>query len=224
MKDLSTLTRTHKNQLAAEAPFVWFFEFETTDDPPERFRLTNYTSNLNFGTNTAGEPVLYYAAPVEHGSISEESDGSLPTLEIFVGNATLEITTRFEQMAGMIGQPARVQVVSLLELANTAAAIRFDGEIVASAMTPQVITLSIAAYNVYRETIPPFVYAKRHCRWIFGGPECGYVVTGGGFSTCPKTLTACKARGDNEVALGRTRLHPARFGAHPGIPPLGRGA
>lgn len=224
MKDLSTITRLHKNQLAAEAPFVWFFEFQTTDDPPERFRLTNYTSNLYFGTNTAGEPVLYYAAPIEHGSISEESDGSLPTLEVFIGNATLEIAARFEQMAGMIGQPARIQVVSLLELSNTAAAIRFDGEIAASAMTPQVITLSIAAGNVYRETLPPFIYSKRHCRWIFGGSECGYVVSGGGFTTCARTLTACKERGADELALSRTVLHPGRFGAHPGIPPLGRGA
>ena len=38
------------------------------------------------------------------------------------------------------------------------------------------------------------------------------------YTTCPKTLGACIARGQDHAARGLPVLHPARFGGFPGIP------
>jgi hypothetical protein len=56
------------------------------------------------------------------------------------------------------------------------------------------------------------------CCWAFGSAECGYVINAAAaYTTCPKTLSACIARGQDHAARGLPVLHPARFGGFPGI-------
>jgi len=214
----------HLNQLEAEAPWIWLYELQTTDDPPKRYRMTNFTESVEFGMNLSGEPLTYSPTPIIHSDVEEGSDGSLPTITITVGHAGPIVASTVDAANGFVGQPIRIMLVSSLDLSASKAVIRQDGEVVAASITPRGIAFRISAFNLYQLQFPPYIFARRRCRWIFGSAECGYNTdaVGAGFSVCEKTLDACRARGDDEVSLGLPRQHPARFGGWPGIPRAGR--
>lgn len=214
----------HLNQLEVEAPWIWLYELQTTDDPPKRYRMTNFTESVEFGMNSSGQPLTYSPTPIIHSDVEEGSDGSLPTITITVGHAGPIVASTVDSANGFVGQPIQIMLVSSLDLSASKAVIRQHGEVVAASITPRGIAFRISAFNLYQLQFPPYIFARRRCRWIFGSSECGYNTSavGAGFSQCEKTLDACRARGDDEVSLGLVRQHPARFGGWPGIPRAGR--
>lgn len=223
MRTLNDILTEHKNQLQSEFPLIWCYELETSDEPPQRFRYTNATERVNHGVNSAGAPIVYYPAPIVHGGIQESGEGDIPTLEVTVANISLEIAPRLDAAGGWVGNRAVVHLISSINPEETMGTIRIDLEVVGAAMTPLTSTFNLGAYNTFRSNFPPFLYTKRHCRWIFGGPECGYVLgVGGAYTSCRNDLTDCRLKGDDEVARGLPRMHPRRFGGKPGIPPQGR--
>ena len=222
--DFTVFGDAHSNQLEAEAPWIWLYELQTADDPPQRYRMTNFTESVEFGMNSSGEPLTYSPTPIIHSDVEEATDGSLPTITITVGHAGPIVASTVDAANGFVGQPIRITLVSSFDLGASAASIRQNGEVVAASITPQGIAFRVSAFNLYQLQFPPFIFARRRCRWIFGSSECGYNTNavGAGFSICEKTLDACRARGDDEVSLGLPRQHPARFGGWPGIPRAGR--
>ena len=69
---LEPVTNLHRSQLESEAPWIWLYELETLDDPPKRFRLTNFTQSVEYGQNAAGERLRYSPAPIVHGDVIAE--------------------------------------------------------------------------------------------------------------------------------------------------------
>lgn len=221
---LEPVTELHRSQLESEAPWIWLYELETLEDPPTRYRLTNFTQTVEYGANSSGARLAYSPAPIIHGDIIADSDGSLPTITITVGHAGPIVASTIDGSDGFVGQPVRIMLVSSFELENPDAAIIQEGEIVSASITSEGIAFKISAFNLFQLQSPPFIYSRRRCRYIFGSSECGYNVTaaGAGFSACPKTLGACGERGDDEVLRSLPRRHPSRFGGWPGIPRAGR--
>ena len=223
-RDLTPITSLHAQQLEAEAPWVWLYELETLDSPPKRYRLTNFIQAIEFGANAAGDRLRYSPAPIIHSDIEEGTDGSLPTITITVGHAGPLVGSTIDASAGFVGQPFRMSLVSTYELENPSAAVTENGEVVAATVTSRGIAFKVSAFNLYQLQHPPFLYARRRCRVIFGSGECGYNkdAAGAAFTSCTNTLEACEERGDDEVSRGLARLHPRRFGGWPGIPRSGR--
>lgn len=223
-ESLSNVAALHANQLEVEAPWIWLYELQTADDPPQRYRLTNFTQSVEFGQNQNGEPLVYSPAPITHGAIEENTEGSLPTINVTIGNAGPLIGATLDAAAGFVEQPVRIMLVSSLDIASGVPAVSQKGEVVAAKLAGTSISFKVSAFNLFQLQFPPFVYARRRCRWIFGSGECGYnaASAGAGFTDCDKTLEACEARGDDEVLRGLSRNHPARFGGWPGIPRAGR--
>tara|TARA_R110002167_G_scaffold26380_2_gene90867 strand:- start:1829 stop:2506 length:678 start_codon:yes stop_codon:yes gene_type:complete len=222
--ELTTLTTIHKNQLESQAPWIWLYELEVAGDPPTRYRLTNFTQSVEYGTASDGTRLVYSPAPIAHGDIQFTAEGGLPTMDITVGVAGPITASTVDAADGYVGQPIRLMLVSSLELENPDAAIVQDGEIISSAAGANSISFRVSAFNLYQLQFPPFVFTRRRCRYIFGSGECGYntAAAGAGFSTCGKTLTDCEARGVEEASRGLALKHPGRFGGWPGIPRAGR--
>tara|TARA_R110002110_G_scaffold1085_9_gene4447 strand:+ start:4516 stop:5193 length:678 start_codon:yes stop_codon:yes gene_type:complete len=224
MRDLTPSTTAHKNQLETEDPFIWLFEFELPDQT--RYRLTNFTEKVEFGEDAEGDPVVYYPAPITHSGIEQSGEGDIPSLKVTIATGGMfSITSVIDSWGGMIGQRARVIVVSSRELHMGAdAAIAEDARIIAAGMNDTAVTVTLSAFNLFKSRLPRFLYSRRRCRWIFGSGECGYNVQAGGagFSMCGYTLEDCEARGDDEFTNLGVRHHPARFGGFPGIPRGGR--
>lgn len=220
MKDLSTITAEHAQQLEAENPFVWLYEMQTKEDPPRRYRVTNALSTVLFGENSDGDRLAYEPVPVVHGQVEENSEGSLPSISITFANTGPIFARSFDDADGFVGQPFSITLVSTLELGNPGAAVTESGEVISASISSESVTIQVSAFNLYRQEFPPFIHTRLSCRHRFGSAACGYLITapGAGFTECPKTFPACEARGDDEVARGLPRLHPRRFGGFPGIP------
>ena len=220
MQELSNLTELHRNQLEVEAPFIWLYELETSEVTPRRYRITNFEQRVGFDANSAGERLIYEPAPVVHGDIQQNTEGSLPTITVTVANTGPILGTAFDDADGFVGQPFRIILVSAYELDNPEAALIQDGEVTACSISRDSITLSVSAFNLYQQEFPPFVFARRRCRYSFGTGACGYRTdaVGAAFTDCAKTIEACTARGADETSRGLVAQHPSRFGAFPGVP------
>jgi len=214
----------HSNQLEVQAPWIWLYELQTNDDPPQRYRLTSFTKSVEFGLNATGQPLVYSPAPITHGAVEEGTDGSLPTISVTLGNAGPIIGAAMDAADGFVGLPVRIMLVSSLDIASGTPAVLQEGEIVSASTKTEAVVFQISAFNLYQLQFPPFIHSRRRCRWIFGSAECGYNtgIASAGFATCNKTQANCEERGDDEVAQGFARQHPARFGAFPGIPRAGQ--
>ena len=226
-KSLSAITAIHKNQLDSEYPFIWLYELQTSEDPPTRYRLTNFNQQVQFGEDSGGTPLIYYPAPIAHGGISQTSEGDLPSIEIsLTTGGAFWLTAAVDAADGFIHNPAKIMVVSALELDSPDAAIVEDVVVTNVSMDNQTITLSVSAFNVFKARFPPFQISKRRCRWLFGSSECGYNINavGAGFTSCGYTVNDCIVRGDDEEANVNVgvRTHPARYGGFPGTPRVPR--
>ena len=235
MKDFSgSILAVAKNQLAQMDPLRWLVEVELPTDPATRFRATNSDADISRGTGPTGVPLLYHRFPIAIGDYSTNSKGDFSNLVINVCNVTLELMPYMETYDGLVGQPIDIRLVSLLALTDPNAQIQTNGKIAHCSITQDVISFQLSALNLTRPLFPKNRFLAHHCRWRFGGAECGYTIPvgannisraiggGTGFSICGRTLTECEIRGGDEFAAGIFNAdgivnHPLRFGAEPGI-------
>lgn len=224
-RDLHGILKAHQHELRDEFPWVWLYELEVPTSPKTRYRLTNYTSEIEFGTNTAGEPLVYSPYPCTHGSITQTRKGDLPTLRVTIQNAAKETGLTVDEHGGMIGQRAVVRLINMEALDEPTAQIRWDAEVKRVSVRAELVTFELSSYNIYRSKFPRWRYMSQHCNFRFGGPECGYIIpptpgetVGTGFSTCSKQYSACEERGDDETARAVDVRHPMRYGGFRGIP------
>jgi phage-related protein len=91
-------------------------------------------------------------------------------------------------------------------------------QIAGCSATDEAVQFRLERANFFTRQAPQDRYSAPRCRWEFGGLECGYVINEvAAFVTCPKTLDACIARGQDHASRGLPVLHPGRFGGFPGI-------
>lgn len=178
-------------------------------------------SPVQFGTNSGGSPLIYSPFPISHSEISQSSKGDLQSFSVSVGNVTREISQVLATYNGLIGQPVVIRLVNASELLNAQAQIREDAKIRGVKVTSQYVTFTLSLYNLYDSKFPPFRVIGTHCRWNYGGIQCGYnLTTPGALVSCSKLLTGnngCEAHGEAELAAGVEVKHPKRFGAYPGV-------
>jgi phage-related protein len=209
-------------KLEAAYPLVWLVEIEIPTSPdPTRFRATTNNEPVSFGKALDGTGRVYRPFPMQISAITRTKEGDLPQIQVAASNAQGVLTAYLEAYRGLAGQAAVVQLVSLGELANASASLRFDGEIVSSQIDAATAQVSIGAYNADGMQFPKVRHSSEHCRFVFGSPGCGYNLNHplATFTTCPRTYSACVARGDDEEdVMGVVRLHPERFGGFRGIP------
>lgn len=222
---LTTLMQEHRSQLRLEYPWVWLYELEVPTDPVTRIRLTNNPEPVLFGFDSDGAAVTYSPFPIVHSGIKKTAAGDIPIIGVSVANVTREIGRLIDTHGGLDGAPAVVRLVSLADLQNPKAQVEERAEVRGCKVGSRIVTLTLAAYSLYRAKVPPERYVSTVCRVRFGGPRCGYQIPaspgetiGTGFSTCARRRSDCEERGEDEVARGLPQAHPRRWGAFPGMP------
>ncbi len=215
-KALTQLMAQHASQLESESPWRWLYEIEVPTDPPTRYRLTNNTSAVQFGTTSLGVPITYSPFPIFHGGIKEGSNGNLPSIDVSVANVSREISQALATYNGLIGQKVVIRLVQMAELLNAQAQIREDCTVRGVRVTHEICTLTLSSGNLYERTLPARRIVTGHCGVLFGGPACGYDISTGNLTTCAKTIEDCRLHGDDEESEGLPRMHPERFSAFPG--------
>lgn len=207
--------------LQAPSGFAWLAEVEIPSTPITRLRITTNNEEVAFGSSITGETVGYTPWPMSIGKIVRQKKGDLPQITVAVSNAKRVLPAYLENYSGLVGQPAVVQLVSLGELDNASAALRFDGEVQTTEVSVEQVVFTIGSRNLKDMQFPSQRFVSEHCRFRYGGSGCGYNVNHplNLILDCPKTYVACQERGDNEEnVLLVTRQHPERFGGWRAIP------
>ena len=225
MKDFAaTVVAAAKNQLEQTQPFIWLVSVEVPTDPPTRYRLTSYPEAIQRGQTSAGVPLTFSPFPLAFGDFRTSGKGDLPPLTLNVANVTLEVAGVLQEYGGLVGQPVTLRLVHIQGLEDPNAQAGWAGRITGCTVDDTVASFSIGAPNLQKAPYPRNRFIANHCQVRYGSAECGYIIPaapgesiGTGFSTCPRTLSACGVRGLDELARGLTQLHPLRFGAYPGI-------
>jgi phage-related protein len=225
VKDFSaTILAAAKAQLEASQPLIWLVSVEVPTDPPTRYRLTSYPEAIVRGQSSLGADLTYSPFPLAFGDFSQNTKGDLRPLTINVANVTAEMMEVLQLHAGLVGQEAVIRLVHIQALEDPNAEVSWRGRISGCSVDDKVASFALGSSNLQKDPFPSNRYVANHCQWRFGSPECGYLIPaapgesiGTGFSTCPRTLTACRTRGLDEVARSLISRHPLRFGGCPGI-------
>jgi phage-related protein len=216
MRDISSNLSSAVHALSSGDPLIFLAEVEVPTDPQTRYRLTTHVVDTVFGTSSTGADVTYYRFPIDFDSIKTDVEGSIPIISFMIANGDPALLSTLFTHRGMTGRPVVLRFVLQSELDDVTSHIRFDGKVRAVRVREDGIAFSVSATNLYGRQKPSRRYQAKRCRVTeFGNAECGYPknATGAAFSTCPRTLAACEARGDDEVVLGLPRQHPERFNA-----------
>ena len=131
---------------------------------------------------------------------------------------------RLDAAEGLTDQSVRILIVNANDLSNALARAVFAGNIIDCEAGQDEILFKLG-----RPALNQAAFPARRCLTTcsvtrFGNTECGYVIPdnpgdsiGTGFSTCNRSLDACRERGDDEVARGLVRMHPRRMDGFPGV-------
>lgn len=215
-----------RHKLHDTGSWIWLLGIQVPTTPTAtRYRLCNYTADVQFDTTTSGTPLTWKRYAFEVGEWKFASDGSLVSIPVTIQNVTREVGLAIETYDGLIGSEVELHYVYSGALTNPAAKISAFGRITSCKVTNEAAAITVAARDIMRIQTPPARFSKHRCWVQFGGPLCGYVIppspgetVGTGFSTCSKTLASCDERGDDEVARGLARKHPEMWGGFAGLP------
>lgn len=211
-------------QQATERPhggeyvLLWDVEVQkrTKTVAPFVFRMTSRAAPTVWPPTT-GE--TFYPFPFEMGEIEQDNEGNLPAVDLAIDNTTRALMRYLHEGQGFEGNRATLYITHADAL-STSPAQHMEAvfEVSSAVANDENIALRLALVNLNEKRLPQHRYVQAKCRRKFGGVECAYPITPtAAFDTCPKTVAACTARGDDEVARGLPRLHPRRFGGFPGI-------
>jgi len=211
MPSLPTSWRTASQLLHQASGWAWLWEITADRATGGRtvFRITAQPTTVVYAGMT------FYPVPMMQGAIAENAEGDLPQLALTIDNSSRFLAGYFSVGAGFMGQKALGWLVNLGDLTQ-AALFRFV--VAGASLTETAVDLRLEMTNLSKFQLPQQRYSARVCRWLFGGPECGYVINAAAaYTTCDRTLGQCNARGQDMANRNLPKLQPRRFGGFPGI-------
>lgn len=219
-RSLSDALRAQLGQRSVEDAWAWLLEIRVPTSPATRYRLCDQKSTIQFGEDSNGDALTYYPAGFEVRDLEERADGSLPEIQVTVGNASLELRQNLEDYLGLVDQPAVLRLVNLALLGSTGNQVRWDGVVGEPEITTEGIVFALSSVNLSERTFPARRHVSRICKHPkFGAGACPYPVddAGAAYTSCPRSLEACEDRGADMVSMGYEDLLPLRFGGELGI-------
>ena len=219
MENLPASFYIAKNERRSIYPFSWLFRIDRNG--ASAFYLAGSDVAISYGGKT------YSPFPIGISGLDADAESTLPQPQVIVGNVTREVAVELE-IGHVLDRTCQIYLWS------TQAGTAIDKglwRIVRVAANLEAATFSLAQYGLLDCQVPSIRQERGRCPYVYGGPECLYPktlpnaisATNPDFdpSSCDLTLNGsngCRVHGTNEVANGRARLHPDRFGGFPGIP------
>lgn len=212
--------KTEKNAMRNIAPWVWLFKCNI--DGTNGAFLAGYDQSITYSGNT------YQPFPIMIETLERDISGTVPQVNVIVSNVSREIATYCE-LGGIVDRDVSIY----LHNTNQAGVVVDFGSFTVQgvALNTQVATITVGPYNLFDAQFPSRLQLRGRCDKVYGSRECLYdttlpnAVSGtypsfdtGSCDYSPEGSNGCRVHGDNEVANGRPRLHPDRFGGAIGIP------
>lgn len=211
-------------------PLVWFLEIQVSRAyeaspgvvvPDVILRLTSHHTELAWPAGSPGSET-WYPFNFTFTPIGQDQEGDLPQIDLSVDNTTRLLMRYLHNGRGLEGNYVKLFLVpaAALDLVYpNHEAQQWDLTVAGALASDEAVTFRLERANFFTRMSPQDRYVAGRCRFEFGGEECGYVINAvAAFTTCPKTVAACRERGADHRARGLPVLHPQRFGGFPGIP------
>lgn len=223
MKLLEAAMAASAKQMQADAPHIRLLELTLPTPTPSMLRVANYDRDVQHGNDSSGTALTWKRFPFSMGELRENRQGDLPTLALNLTNVTRELMAWIDGYKGLVGQEVTLMRVHSGFLADPPL-IDFAADVMSCEVDQRVAIFTLGSPKLARQIFPARRWLTQCGVIQFGDADCGYVIpaspteaVGGGFSTCPRSLEACRLRGDDEVARGFARMHPRLFDGAPGI-------
>lgn len=221
---LTEIEKPHGTQ-----PLIWLVELEVArpagsgavSTPGLILRLCNHRTAITWPASapsaTVWSPFSFTFSPIE-----QNGEGDLPQVELSIDNSTKVLMRYMHAGAGLEGNYCKIYLVPAGGLGIAYPNHEYqlwEMQIATAYANDEAISFRLERANFFARQSPQDRYVAGRCRWAFGSAECGYVINAAAaYTTCPKTLTGCVARGLDHETRGLPVLHPQRFGGFPGIP------
>lgn len=209
-----------KNALHQASPWVWLADVELDDD--DALRVCDSDETITYGGST------FYPFPMVVEGYAADGTGNLPSVTVTVSALSREISDAVDE-GGLVDRSVQLWVMSRSSL--TTAYDRGRWLVLDVAMSDSTASFRLGPYGLFDAPYPARRQARSRCDYVYAGRECLYDTTLPNLiagtrpnfdrTTCDLSIdggNGCRAHGENEVANGRPRLHPARIGCAPGIP------
>lgn len=209
-----------KNEAHSTTPWVWLFDVDL--DGTSLLSVAGHDTAVTYNGRT------YAAFPIAVSGLERNSLGDLPTPTVTVTNLSREIASYLES-EGILDRRVRIYLINTV----TESAVLEFGEwrVLDAALSLDAASFRLGVYQLFDAPFPSRRQMRGRCDHVYGGVECGYDLTltnlisasapNFDIASCDYTLdgdNGCIKHGLNEVAHGRPKNHPKRFGGHIGIP------
>lgn len=195
MLSLSAIAKQEKNKLSTESVFIVLLDIDLKDGDVIRVCYNN--EDITWNGN------LYQSFPFELGEVSEDTDGSDPSVELRVDNTSRALSYYIESSGGAVNMPVVLRVVNTENLNSNEPELEESFVVQKTSIAEDFVTFTLGAEYSSRTRRPLNRYMKNNCPFKYKGLRCGY---NGGLPTCYHTLVDCRAHENSK-----------RFGGFPGI-------
>lgn len=198
MLTLSAAAKLLKNTLHSDGAWLLLLEIQVAG-LNDIIRVCRNTNDITWNGYT------WIAFPFELGDISEDSKGTLPSVELKVSNVTRTLQYYVEQANGGVQSKVIIRVVHSKHLDLTSPELEEMFSVTKVSVDAMWVVFTLGMNYPSGARRPLRRYLKNFCPFKYKGIECG--ATSSSYPACDKTLTSCRTRGN-----------AVRFGGEPGIP------
>lgn len=208
----STALQGARLTLNSSATWAELWTVQVTDSTARR--ITSNTESVTFDGYT------FTPYPISRAEITRGSKGEITSVSIVVPCLT---QIDYSRLSDLRGRRAMLQQVNTAALSSSSNCYQYNFIIQSVVVRDFLATVVLGGTNLNTISVPAQRINRTRCRWLprYGEAECGYDTTrSGALSSCDGTLdgaNGCTAHGTDEVAAGRARLHPLRFGGEPDV-------
>lgn len=198
MLTLSSVAILEKNKLHSDGAWIILLDIEIPGIETV-VTICRNTEDITWNGTT------YIAFPFEIGDVSEDSKGTLPSIELKVSNVAQVLQSYIEEGQGGVQSTVTLRVVHSKHLDVTTPELEEIFSVTKTSVNSKWVTFTLGMNYPSGARRPLRRFMKNFCPFKFKGIECGATTTA--YTSCKKTLTECRARGNS-----------TRFGGEPGIP------
>jgi lambda family phage minor tail protein L len=196
MRSIDSTFKSEKN--SSENKPVFLYKVYNYDGSNNDLLFAEWDTDITYAAET------YTRFPIKHDFVSENIQGEVDSLKIYVGNASRAIQYYLENY-DLRGKKVRIRMVWANQLADTDAYMDEIYYVDSYTAAQDVVEFTLTSkFDLLNIEIPKRRYSRNYCGWNFKGTECAYA---GAETACNKTFGRCRELENQE-----------RFGGFPSVP------
>ena len=202
MLSISDAAKLEKNKISNNSVWIILIDVDFSNyGITDEIKLCYNNEEIEWPT---GSGQIWQPFPFELGVKDDTSKGEIATIELKISNVNRVMQHYLEEVRGGVESTVTLRLVNSEHLDIETPEIEEEFEILSTYSDANWVYFTLGAPNPFNLQFPRPKYIQNFCRWQFKDEYCRY--SGSQYTTCNKTFTDCKKRGNSE-----------RFGGFSGV-------